>query len=80
MPMLSLPKILLTLIVVVVAWKAYRWWQRVEAQRIAKDRRAAAEADARQGIQETRPCPACGVYVPVGAARACGRADCPYSD
>ncbi|MCW5698664.1 MAG: hypothetical protein KIT00_02360 [Rhodospirillales bacterium] len=88
---LSLPKILFTVLVAYAVWSAYRWWNRTEARRKAeveaRMREEVARASSLHGrgnrpnpdkAEETECCPVCNTYVATGAARSCGRRDCPF--
>jgi len=76
-----LPKLILTLVFVLVVWYGYKYVSRL--QRLAAEARRTATVDETKkpqvpDIEETVRCPACGTYVPARRARHCGRADCPY--
>ena len=81
---LSLMKLLFTAAVVVLVWQGYRWWQRNGRRSVGA--RRGGELRGRRRNRESAPvedmtrCTVCGDYVPASAARACGRADCPYPD
>jgi len=70
-------KILLTLLVIAVALMLLRLLARTSQRRRARVM-ARAEARGAPRIEDMRPCPACGTYVPARRPRSCGRADCPY--
>ncbi len=79
----SLTKLLFTILAVVIVWQGFKLYQRREAARLAEKRRQSvdhggAARPPAEGIEETRPCPVCGAYVPLRGATPCGRTDCPY--
>jgi uncharacterized iron-regulated membrane protein len=67
-------KLILILVVAGVAFYGYIIWRR---RRVRAAERAARRAPLRDGIEETRLCPACGSYVTAAGVRACARQDCP---
>lgn len=90
--MLSLPKLLLLILVIVAVWYGWRWYSRlVENQREAvRSRRTAARRTTPAGGQaaaggthhaaaeDMEKCPECGAYVAPRSAVSCGRPACPY--
>ena len=76
--MLSLPKILLTLLVIVAVIVATRFFRGPATRKVAKrnkKRKKATPAKAATTM-ELAECPVCGVFKD-GNAGACERADCP---
>jgi hypothetical protein len=77
---LSFSKLLVLAVIIAAVWYGFRWVNRVELLR----KEAAARAASGQGrmrptaSEDMVRCPSCGTYVAPRAARACGRADCPY--
>jgi len=69
-------KVVLLVAVVAAVWCGFRWFERAQSE---KARIAAQGRRPRGGATEDLvACRACGAFVAVGAARACGRPDCPY--
>ena len=86
---LSLPKILFTIVAVVVIWYGFRAFGNLQARAQNKRSRTKPKArPARNDVQDDQPgmtdvenmikCPACGDYVSARSASPCGRDDCPY--
>lgn len=77
-------KLLFTILVVVAAWLAWRWYSRqakvrdVAARPSPGNARTAQGAAATPGAEDMVACKTCGDYVSAKRAVACGRADCPY--
>ncbi len=85
----SLTKLIFTVLVIVVIWKGFKFFGRLQdiktSVRKAENlkRRAAAQA----GVKAAKPpdktedmteCPVCATFVVASGAEACGRGDCPY--
>jgi hypothetical protein len=62
---LSLSKILLTLLVIVVAWRGYRMLQQMQSRLAAANERQAAPASAAKATDLVE-CVRCGLFVPNG--------------
>jgi uncharacterized protein len=83
---ISFWKVLLLVAVIAAVWFGYRWFQRWEKERRTEAARREAQlsgpqgstAKARTSTEDMTACRVCGVYVAAGAARSCGRADCPF--
>jgi len=80
----SLPKLVFTILVVVVVFygfKAISQLQERREKRVA-DRASARGADAAAkrsaSVEDMVACATCGTFVPTRSARSCGRGDCPY--
>jgi uncharacterized protein len=72
-------KILVLLLVIGVAWFGWRWWQRVEADRLNRPRSPAPPRDPApppRPIDDMKRCPVCDDYVSINARR-CERPTCP---
>jgi hypothetical protein len=64
---LSFGKILLTVLVIVAAWRGYRLFQQMQARIAAADQRAhAAKAGRPAKSTDLVECPRCGLFVPNG--------------
>jgi uncharacterized protein len=82
-----LPKLLLLIFILLIAWYGVRFVTRIGQLHHAM-RRAAQQATAnaqrargpRQAIvaEDLVKCRVCGAFVPAKSATRCGRADCPY--
>jgi len=85
----SLPKLLFTILVVVVVVYGFKAIGRLQERR-ESDEEAVRKPPPRSGggksasaprateAEDMVACPACGTYVAAHGARSCGRADCPY--
>ena len=77
-------KILIVALVIAAAWFGWRWWQRVEAERLSRSRTPAPPRDDRppppasagKPVDDMRRCPVCDDYVSINARR-CDRPTCP---
>lgn len=86
----SLTKLLFTAAAIIVVWYGFKWFSRLQDQRAEVARqdeklRRPAAASAKEpprhpaaGAEEMVRCDACGTFVAQGAARNCGRGDCPF--
>jgi len=74
--MISVPKLVLIIALIVVVWFAMRWLNRGPSA-IARRRRQPPPRAQRPGaIEDLVACRSCGAYVAAGA-RACGKPACP---
>ena len=80
--MLSFPKLLVLVAVIAIIWFGFRWFERWERERrtggrtpsqLGRERRSTTS----RPTEDMVACPICGTYV-AGAARSCGRANCPF--
>ena len=62
----SLPKLILTAVLIAAAWYGFKLLSRREGKL------------PRKAIGDTVRCPECGDYVATEAAENCGKAGCPY--
>ena len=74
-------KIAIFAVVVYGAWMTVRRWTSILGGSQPKApppprRETPPQAERKPAVEETRLCPKCAAYVPVGAAK-CGRSDCP---
>lgn len=74
-------KVLVVVAVIAVAFFGWRWWQRMEAERLARSRGSPpAQRDdkpvAPRTADDLRRCPVCDDYVSINARR-CDRPTCP---
>jgi uncharacterized protein len=80
----SLPKLLFTILVVVVVIYGFKAISRLQERReravgdTRTRRRGGAGARQRLDAEDMVACAVCGVFVSAGGARRCGRSDCPY--
>jgi len=87
----SLPKLVFTIVAVLVVWYGFRWFNRLRDGRGASPRPAArktgrTKARAGQGgakatevdIEEMVQCDLCKTFVAAKGTRSCGRDGCPY--
>jgi hypothetical protein len=70
---LSLPKILILAAIVIVIW----YWSKGLRQD-AKSSREDEPTGHNPDTETLKACPVCKAYVVEGAAKSCGRPDCPY--
>jgi uncharacterized protein len=87
----SLPKLIFTILVIVVVIYGFKAITRLQARREAgggqgdapapRDSSTAARGAAKptsDGSEDMVACSVCGTYVASSGARSCGRGDCPY--
>ena len=86
----SLPKLIFTILVVVVVFYGFKAVTRLQERRQASGDtndapRGGTQASARgrsapesDGSEDMIACTDCGTYVAASGARSCGRGDCPY--
>jgi uncharacterized protein len=72
---LSLPKLLLTALVIGVVWYGFKAFSN-RGPRVGRD--TDDDPDARIDAEDMVACPVCGNYVAGSKATSCGRGDCPY--
>jgi hypothetical protein len=70
---LSLPKILILAVIVAAIW----YWSRGLRDE-ARSSRDEGPSRGQSGTENLTACPVCKAYVVEGAAKSCGRPDCPY--
>lgn len=76
---ISFWKVVVLVAVIAVVWFGFRWFQRWQAESLARAKDADSRSRTGREIQaETMvACRVCGAYV-VAKARSCGRRGCPY--
>ncbi len=75
----SLSKLLVLAAIIALVWFGFRLVGRLDRARKQQARAPQPGAGtARQGVEDTVKCRACGAYVAARGAVACGRPDCPY--
>ena len=80
----SLPKLIFTVLVVVVVFYGFKAISQLQERREKQvaDRASARGTDAAAkrsaGVEDMVACATCGTFVPTRSARSCGRGDCPY--
>jgi len=71
-------KLIFTVVVVIVAWKAFKFFARVQEQRERRaDGDAKADAPGAHDIEDMAECEVCQSYVARGS-KSCGKDGCPY--
>ena len=78
---LSIGEVIFTAILVVVVWRAFKYWERIKdgsaarprVQGEARKRPAPGAKPARPPVVELVACPHCGTFHPKGQPCACGR-------
>jgi len=73
--MITLPKLLLIVVLVVAALYAMRWLNR-PAPPVPRRRPAASPSPAQSAVEDLTACRVCGAYV-AASARVCGKPGCP---
>ena len=78
----SLTKLIFTVAIVFVVWKAFSYFTRVQNQRQEKPRVKPRGGESQQpqnpgGVQDMVECPVCKAYVAQGT-KSCGKDNCPY--
>lgn len=71
----SLPKLLVLIAIIVGVLLAYRYFG---SKRVSERKPSGSDRQGGEAVEDMEPCRVCGDYVSAGAARSCGRADCPY--
>ncbi|HJN04892.1 MAG TPA: hypothetical protein QF665_07280 [Alphaproteobacteria bacterium] len=72
----SLPKLIFTILVIVVVIYGFRMISRMGS----KSEDGGVAASGRAGVaEETQKCPVCGTYVAAQSPAPCDRTDCPYT-
>ena len=72
--MIAVPKIVLIVLLIFVAWYAVRWFNRVPPP-VAR-RRPSPSPRPQPAVEDLVSCRVCGAYV-APSAHGCGKADCP---
>ncbi len=70
----SLPKILFTVLIIVVVWQGFKWLNRrgeLQKRRADELAREAETAAKRPVVEDMVQCPDCGAYVPKGGDHRC---------
>ena len=82
---LSLPKILLLVLLVLVAWYGVKWFGRTRRAARSEGKNPLFRFFFRDAPQrppmvaeDTVRCRTCGTYLPTKTAVSCGRGDCPF--
>jgi hypothetical protein len=84
---ISFAKILVLVAVIALIWFGFRWFERWQKEtKTAAEKKgsrlgggtAAPSRGAPAEAEEMTACRVCGTYVAAGAARACGRPNCPF--
>jgi hypothetical protein len=78
---MSFAKLLLTVAVVAVIWFGFKYMARVAEIRARAPRPPSPPPPPPReagDVHDMVRCPVCTTWQPARAARACGRADCPY--
>ncbi len=70
--MIEVPKLVLIILLVFVAWQAKRWWNR----QVPKSAPRPAGSARQPVIEDLVACRTCGAYVAT-SARHCGKPGCP---
>ncbi len=70
---LGLTEITFLLVLVGIVWVLVK---RDQVRRMTRRKNAKAQ---NSEVDTLEPCPVCGVYVALDAARPCGRPDCPFT-
>ena len=65
------------IILLLALWAAWYGWRKLMGPPVRPPRTPEPEPS-RIVADDMDSCRVCGTYVAVGAARSCGRADCPY--
>ncbi len=80
----SLPKLIFTVLVVVVVFYGFKAVSQLQERRerqVANRRKSGgsgAAAKPSAAVEDMVACDVCGTFVPSRSARSCGRGDCPY--
>jgi uncharacterized protein len=79
----SITKLLFTIAAIIVAWNGFKWYTRMQENRLAGGAkkpaaRAAARAAPQVDAEEMVKCAVCETYVSSSSAVSCGKNGCPY--
>jgi len=80
----SITKLLFTLVAIIVVWKGFKWYNRLQENRSAPvrgDQGSAgqgAEAAGPSDAEEMVKCAVCETFVSSASAVSCGKDGCPY--
>jgi len=73
-----LTKIIFTIVIAYLAWKAFGLITRIQDQRAKRaDEDLHASEAQREGVEDMVECPTCKTYTPRGS-KSCGKVDCPF--
>ncbi len=79
---LSITKILFTALVVFLVWHGFKWYARLQEDRIEKKAsggKVKSGGKAAIDAEEMVKCAVCGTFVASNGAVSCGKDDCPYT-
>ncbi len=76
----SVQKLVVLAAIIAAGWYGFKFVGRVDRARKAalKSAREGSAEAAVSEVEEMERCAACGTFVPLRGAGACGRDDCPY--
>lgn len=75
--MITVPKIILIILLIVAVWYAMRWLNRGSSSIVRRRRQQSPPGPRpKPSIEDLVACRTCGAYVATGA-RGCGKAGCP---
>ncbi len=76
----SLQKLVVLAAIIAAVWYGFKFVGRLDKARKAALKSARVESAAAPvaDVEEMERCAACGTFVPLRGAGACGRDDCPY--
>jgi hypothetical protein len=74
-----LTKLIFTVVVVFLAWKAFSVFSRIQVERKARaEQDLEAEANRQSGVEDMVECKVCATFTPKNT-KSCGKAGCPFS-
>ncbi len=74
----SLQKLVVLAAIIAAVWYGFKFVGRLDTARKAAPMSAREESAEVADVEEMERCAACGTFVPLRGAGACGRDDCPY--
>jgi len=73
-----LTKLIFTVVVVFLAWKAFSVFARLQVERKTRaDQDLESEAGRSSGVEDMVECEVCNTFTPRGS-KSCGKAGCPF--
>ncbi len=74
----SVQKLVVLAAIIAAVWYGFKFVGRLDRARRAALKSAREGSAEVADVEETERCAACGTFVPLRGAGACGRDDCPY--
>lgn len=79
---ISLSKLIVLVLIIAAVWYGFKYVTRrnqmLDEEKNRGNLRDNGNDASRNTVHDMETCTVCGTFVPAGAAKACGRAGCPY--